>query len=88
MKILVLAKPKKKNAYIEQVSETEYLVSVKEPPVDGKANQAIIKSLSNYFGVSPSQVTLISGHTSKKKIFEVPDSLSNFEPLPKQKKLF
>ncbi len=88
MRITVTAKPKKKRTFIKQTSLTEYIVAVAEPAEQGKANQAIIKALSEYFGIRMSDIELISGQTSHQKIFAVPDSLANFEVLPKQKKLF
>ena len=48
-----------------------YKVSVKEPPVQGKANEAIGRALASYFKVSPSQVSLVSGSSSKQKVFEI-----------------
>lgn len=48
-----------------------YKVSVKEAPVDGKANEAIIKALADYFDVPKSNITLISGQSSKQKVFEI-----------------
>ena len=48
-----------------------FTVWVKEPPVQGRANIAIGKALAKYFKVSPSQITLVSGHTSKQKVFEI-----------------
>ena len=87
MKITVLAKPKKKREFVEQISFDQYIVSVKEPPVDGRANEAIIKSLAEYFSISRSSIILLSGHTAKIKIFDIPDTLKNFELLPKQKTL-
>jgi hypothetical protein len=48
-----------------------YKVSVKEAPVDGRANDAIIRALAEYFDVAKSSVKLLSGHTSKQKIFEI-----------------
>jgi len=88
MQIKVVAKPKKKQEKVIQIAPDTYAVSVIEPPVEGRANGAIIKSLAKYFSISPSQIILVSGHTSKIKTLEVPDSLVNFEVLPKQKPLF
>jgi uncharacterized protein len=88
MRLTIVAKPKKKQTKVIQISPDTYAVSVKEPPVDGRANEAIIKTLAQYFSLSPSQITLVSGHTGKIKVVEVPDNLVNFEPLPKQKTLF
>lgn len=88
MHITVTAKPKKKREYVEQISPTHYLVAVKEPTRQGRANQAIIRALAEYFDIAPSEIELISGHTSKTKIFEVPDHLADFKVFPEQKKLF
>lgn len=88
MRLTIVAKPKKKQEKVIQINSDTYAVSVKEPPVDGRANDAIVRSLAKYFSISPSLITIISGHTSKIKIIEVPDSLSSFELLPKQKNLF
>jgi hypothetical protein len=88
MKIYIIAKPKKKKEYIEQIDSTHYTVAIKEPPINGKANKAIIDSLAGYFTISKSQIFFISGQTSNHKTFEVPDYLVNFEPPLKQVMLF
>jgi len=46
-------------------------VSVKEPPTQGQANIAIMKALAKFFGVSSFQVRLVSGFSSKQKVFEI-----------------
>ncbi len=71
MKIFVKAKPRVKEEKIQKIDESHYLVSVKEPPVKGEANRAIIKALAEYFKISPSRVNIVSGHTSKNKIIEI-----------------
>ena len=88
MHITVTAKPKKKKEFVQQISPTHYIVSVKEPPQQGRANQAIIKALAQYFDISQSDLVFVTGQTSKIKIFDVPDRLADFEVLPSQKKLF
>jgi len=37
------------------------------PPVDGAANEALVKFLSELLSVSKSQVEIVSGHTSREK---------------------
>ncbi len=44
-------------------------LSVKAPPVDGKANEAIIKFLSKFLKVPKSNIILKSGANSKQKNF-------------------
>ncbi len=48
-----------------------YKVSVKEAPVAGKANDAIVRVLAEYFEVGVGRVRLVVGQTSKQKIFEI-----------------
>lgn len=42
-------------------------VRITAPPVDGAANAEIIKLFSKTFGVSRSDVTIVSGETSRNK---------------------
>ena len=71
MKITVHAKPAAHEEKIEKIGENEYRVSVKEPPVQGKANAAIIKALAVFFNVPASALKIVSGWTSRKKIIEI-----------------
>lgn len=83
MKIIVRAKPKAKEEKVELLSQSSlnfgsgkeelpvYKVSVKEPPVAGRANKAIIEALAKYFDKFPFQIHLISGQTLKQKVFEI-----------------
>jgi uncharacterized protein YggU (UPF0235/DUF167 family) len=86
MRIIVKAKTRAKVNKVERVgqpaldftvSESEHLgmvtykVSVKEAPIDGKANEAIIKALAEYFATAKTNISLISGQTSKQKVFEI-----------------
>lgn len=41
------------------------------PPVDGEANEELIRFLAKLFGVSRSQVSILSGQTSKNKLIRV-----------------
>ena len=49
----------------------QFVVSVKERPIDGKANRAIEKAIAEYFHVPVSRVRIVSGHTSREKIIEI-----------------
>lgn len=44
-------------------------IAVGAPPVDDKANRATVLYLAELFGVSPKSVGLVSGRSSRKKIF-------------------
>jgi len=71
MKIVVKVKAGRKKQGIEKIDENNYVVSVSEPPVEGKANRAVVKLLAEYFKTSSSQIAIISGQTSKQKIVEI-----------------
>lgn len=66
---MVRAKPNSREEKVEEINPGEFVVSVKEPPVQGRANSAIIKLLLEYFHAA--SVKIISGHTSRNKIIEI-----------------
>lgn len=71
MKIFVSARTNAKNEKVEQIDEAHFKIAVKEPPKDGKANEAIAKALAGFFKVPHSRVFLQSGFSSKDKIFKI-----------------
>lgn len=71
MRIKVKAKPNSYEEKVEQINDIEFIVSVKEPPVKGLANRAILCALANYFNIAPSRVRIISGRTSRQKVVEI-----------------
>jgi len=48
-----------------------YTVRVREAPVQGKANEAVIRLVAERFRVPKSAVKIISGLTSRNKIIEI-----------------
>ena len=42
-------------------------IRISAPPVDGKANEALIRFLADAFAVSRQQVSLLSGQSSRQK---------------------
>ena len=47
-------------------------VRLQAPPVDGKANKALVAFLAKEFGVAKSGVKIVKGETSRMKLLEVP----------------
>ena len=70
LQIEVKAHPRSRQCHIEK-REGVYHVWIHEAPADGKANIAIIKMLSKHFKVARSKITLIKGHHTRRKIFEI-----------------
>jgi hypothetical protein len=71
MRISIKAKPNSREEKVEKISETEFVVFVKEPPEKGRANQAIKNALAVYFKTGSSCVKIISGYSSRNKIIEI-----------------
>ncbi|CUS78157.1 hypothetical protein JGI7_02012 [Candidatus Kryptonium thompsonii] len=71
MRIFVKVKPNAKVEKVEKIDEVHFVVSVKAPPVEGKANEALIKLLSDYFNIPKGNIKIVSGLSSKSKIVEI-----------------
>jgi len=46
-------------------------VKVTAPPIEGKANEALIRFLAKEFGISPSCVEILKGHHSREKTLKI-----------------
>lgn len=72
MKITVTVKSGTKNR--EEVVKTAEGLTVytKSPAIEGRANQAVVKLLADYYDVPKTSIKLLRGASSKIKIFEIP----------------
>ena len=60
----------KKNEISGFMADGSLKIRLTAPPVDGKANRALIKLLANTLGVSASQISISSGeHSRNKSVF-------------------
>ena len=64
----VKVKPNSKQQKIEELADGSLNVHLKSPPIDGKANEELIKLLAKKFDVPKSSITIKSGVTSRKKL--------------------
>lgn len=71
MRIYVKVSPRSSKNEVIQISEGEYRVKLTAAPVDGEANQMLIKVLADYFDVSKSEIVIVGGKTAKIKIIDV-----------------
>jgi uncharacterized protein (TIGR00251 family) len=54
------------------VEEGDHLkVYVRAPPVKGKASEAVIEVLAEFFGVKKSDMRIMSGERSREKVVEI-----------------
>lgn len=71
MLIKVKVFPNSKKEEIIKESEDSYKVKVKEMPVRGMANRAVITALSFYFKIPKANLRLVKGFKERNKIFEI-----------------
>lgn len=57
--------------YFDGMIGEHYRLRVAAPPVDGRANQELLKYLARFFGVARYQVEILHGHTAKIKQIKV-----------------
>lgn len=71
LRIRVKVKPQAKREEVKRGTEGAFLVSVHAPAREGKANQALIEILADYFSVPKSSIRIIQGETSRTKLVEI-----------------
>ena len=71
MRLTIIVKPRSAKKEVIQISEKEYQVRLTASPVDGEANEQLIKVLSEYFDIAKTNISILKGKTSKKKIVEI-----------------
>lgn len=71
MRIFVKVKPGAFQNKVEKLDDANFTVATTEPPIQGRANRAIVELLAEYFGVSKTSVRIVSGATSRNKIIEI-----------------
>ncbi len=71
MYISVKVKPNSKEQRIEKLSNNSFVLRVKAPAKENKANAASIELLSKFFDKPKSLITIIKGKNSKNKIFNI-----------------
>jgi uncharacterized protein (TIGR00251 family) len=67
----VAVKPRSSREGVGPVQGDRLVVSVNAPPVDGKANEAVVRVLAATFGVARSSVTIVRGETGRKKTIRI-----------------
>lgn len=71
MRIYVKVSPRSSKNEVTKISEGEYKVKLTAPPVDGQANNMLLKILAEYFGIARSCLIIIGGKSAKVKIIEI-----------------
>lgn len=67
----IKVKPNSKQQKTEEQPDGSLTVHLKSPPVDGKANEELIKLLSEKFDVPKSHIKIKLGLSSRQKLVEI-----------------
>lgn len=65
--LTVRATPRATRNEIKGEAEDALRIRLQAPPVDGKANKALLRFLADTLDVAPSRLTLLSGETGRNK---------------------
>ena len=71
MLIKIKVFPGSKKEEIIKKTEDSFEIRVREKPIKGEANQAVINLLGFYFKVPKQEIRLIKGFRQRNKIFEI-----------------
>jgi uncharacterized protein YggU (UPF0235/DUF167 family) len=72
-KITVHVKPGSTRGPLVEEADDHLIVYVKEKAIDGKANQGVIKALSEHLDVAPSRLIVVGGASARIKRIEIRD---------------
>jgi uncharacterized protein YggU (UPF0235/DUF167 family) len=72
VRINVKAKPgSRRGDLVTEMPDGSFEVHLKEKPVDGKANEALIRVLAKHFGIKQRDVSILTGASARLKIVEI-----------------
>jgi len=66
-------KPGSRVDELSELDDGSWLARVKAPPVDGKANAALIDLVATHFGLRKAQVHIKSGASGRQKLVRLED---------------
>jgi len=71
MFVKVIVTPNAKKEKIEQMSDTQFEVAVREPAERNLANHRVVSIIARQFKILPGKVRIISGHRSHSKMLSI-----------------
>jgi Uncharacterized conserved protein len=69
--IQVKVKPNARVSSLVELCDGTWLAEVKSPPVDGKANKALVKLIARHFKLRKSQVSIKRGASGRMKLVAI-----------------
>lgn len=71
VRVTVQITPNAKKSEVIGVLEDALKIKLQAQPIEGKANEALIRYLADTLDIPKSAVAITHGHTSKRKIIEI-----------------
>ena len=71
MRLFIKVKTRSKKPGVERLSENNFIVRVKEAPIEGGANEAVVKALGENLNIASWRVKIVGGSTSANKVVEI-----------------
>lgn len=71
MRIYIKVTPRSSQNKLLKISEGEYQAWLNAPPVDGRANEALVNLLAEHFGVAKSAVLIVGGKSVRRKMVDI-----------------
>lgn len=69
--IQVKVKPNARESQLEQLADGTWLARIKAAPVDGKANEELVRLVARHFGLRKDQVSIRSGASGRMKLVQI-----------------
>jgi hypothetical protein len=63
----------RKNEIVEVLSDGTVKIRLTAPPVEGKANEALLSFLAEVFGIEKSRLEIVAGATGRDKLVSILD---------------
>jgi uncharacterized protein (TIGR00251 family) len=76
VRIAVHIMPNAKKTEVVGLHDDALKLRLHAPPIEGRANEALVRYVADRLGVPKTAVELVHGHTSRKKVLEVRASLT------------
>lgn len=74
VRITVQITPNAKRTEVIGLLDDALKIRLQAQPIEGKANEALVRYLADRLDVPKSQVSIMHGHTGKRKIIDVADA--------------
>jgi len=76
LRISVKVTPRALKPGIRRIRDRDFKIKVKALPEKGEANKEVVEIVADYFNIPKSHVKIIRGHTTRRKIIEIKNLIS------------